>query len=97
MVLGDGVLVDDKCGLAIVPEGGDRYLGQSATLERALTTEILQCLMKGRGWERGQLLLRLSQPFFNFPQGGGGARMWKWATLNSAHPVGWGNAQACLW
>ena len=39
-------------------------MGQSATLERALTTEILQCLVKGRGWERGQLLLRLSQPFF---------------------------------
>ena len=37
MVLGDGALIDNKCGLAIVSEGGDRYVGQSATFERALT------------------------------------------------------------
>lgn len=49
MVLRDGVLVDDKGVLTIVPEGGDRCVGQSATLERALTTEALQCLVKGRG------------------------------------------------
>ena len=45
---GDGVFIDDKGGLTIVLEGGDRYVGQSATLERVLTTEILQCLVKGR-------------------------------------------------
>ena len=46
MVLGDGVFIDDKGGFTIVLEGGDRYVGQSATLERVLTTEILQCLLK---------------------------------------------------
>ena len=47
MVLGDGIIVDNKVVLTIVPEGGDRYMGQSATLERALTAEVLQCLVKG--------------------------------------------------
>ena len=47
MVLGDGVLVDDKGGLTIVPEGVNRCVWQSATLDKALTTEILQCLVKG--------------------------------------------------
>ena len=47
MVLGDGIIVDNKVVLTIVPEGGDRYMGQSATLERALTTQILQCLVAG--------------------------------------------------
>ena len=47
MVLGDGVLADGKGVYTIVPEGGDRYVGQSATLERMLTTEMLQCLVKG--------------------------------------------------
>ena len=47
MVLGDGVLIDDKGGLTIVPEGGNRCVWQSATLDKALTTEILQCLVKG--------------------------------------------------
>ena len=37
MVLGDGALIDNKCGLAIVSEDGDRYVGQSSTFERALT------------------------------------------------------------
>ena len=48
MVLGDGVL-DDKGGLTIVSESGDRFVGWSATFERVLTTEILQCLMRA-GW-----------------------------------------------
>ena len=47
MVLGDGVLADGKGVYTIVPEGGDRYVGQSATLERMLTTKMLQCLVKG--------------------------------------------------
>ena len=47
MVLGDGVLIDDKGMLTIVPEGGNRCVGQSATLDRALTSEMLQCLVKG--------------------------------------------------
>ena len=47
VVLGDRVLIDDKGGLAIVPEGGNRCVWQSATLDKALTTEILQCLVKG--------------------------------------------------
>ena len=47
VVLGDGVLVDDKGMLTIVPECGNRCVGQSATLDRALATEMLQCLVKG--------------------------------------------------
>ena len=47
VVLGDRVLIDDKGGLAIVPEGGNRCVWQSATLDKALTTEILQSLVKG--------------------------------------------------
>ena len=47
VVLGDGVLVDDKGGLTIVPEGGNRCVWQSATLDKALTTEILKCLVNG--------------------------------------------------
>lgn len=47
MVLGDGVLVDDKSGLTIAPESGKRCVWQSATLDKALTSEILQCLVKG--------------------------------------------------
>ena len=39
--------MDDKGWLTIVLEGGDRYVGQNATLERALTTEMLQCRVKG--------------------------------------------------
>ena len=48
MVLGDGDL-DDKGGLTIVSESGDRFVGWSATFERALTTEILQCLVRAGG------------------------------------------------
>ena len=48
MVLGDGDL-DDKGGLTIVSESGDRFVGWSATVERALTTEILQCLVRAGG------------------------------------------------
>lgn len=47
MFLGDRALVDNNGVLTIVPEGGDRNVGPSATLERALTTEALQCLVKG--------------------------------------------------
>ena len=39
-------------------------MGQSATSDRALTTEMLQCLVKGRGWEREQEPNRLPQLFF---------------------------------
>ena len=46
MVLGDGILVNDRSGLGIVPEGGNRCVRQSATLDKALTTEILKCLVK---------------------------------------------------
>ena len=48
MVLGDGIF-DDKGGLTIVSESGDRFVGWSATFERALTTEILQCLVRAGG------------------------------------------------
>ena len=48
MVLRDGDL-DDKGGLTIVSESGDRFVGWSATFERALTTEILQCLVRAGG------------------------------------------------
>ena len=48
MFLGGGVL-DDKSGLTVVSESGDRFVGWSATFERALTTEILQCLVRA-GW-----------------------------------------------
>ena len=48
MVLGDGVF-DDKGVLTILSESGDRYVGWSATFERALTPEILQCLVRA-GW-----------------------------------------------
>ena len=47
VVLGDEIIVDNKVVLTTVPEGGDRYMGQSATLERALIAEVLQCLVKG--------------------------------------------------
>ena len=53
MVLGDGVLVHDKGVLTIV-RGQNRYVGQSVTLERMLTTEMLQCLVKSRKWEKEQ-------------------------------------------
>ena len=48
MVLGDGDL-DDKGGLTIVSESGDRFVGWSATFERTLTTEILQGLVRAGG------------------------------------------------
>ena len=48
MVLGDGDL-DDKGGLTIVSASGDRFVEWSATFERALTTEILQCLVRAGG------------------------------------------------
>ena len=38
VVLGDGVF-DDKGGLTIVSESGDRYVGWSATFERALMAD----------------------------------------------------------
>ena len=57
MVLGDGIF-DDKGGLTIVSESGDRFVGWSATFERALTTEILQCLMRAGG----VLISKLSSP-----------------------------------
>ena len=48
MVLGDGIF-DDKGGLTIVSASGDRFVEWSATFERALTTEILQCFVRA-GW-----------------------------------------------
>lgn len=49
------VVVDDRCGLASVPEVGDRCMGQSASFERAPTTmRILLWPCEGQGGDADQ-------------------------------------------